>query len=144
MDYLMGKITKPSTYKYTLRQTGGYPALRGMMTWSINWDAVSTCGAVNEYAKNFEAIYPNYLTSVAESELNTTQFGLYPNPSKEVLHVAIPNIFPNEKIVINNSVGMVVLEKEAISGTETLDISELKNGIYVLKYGQNTQKFIKQ
>jgi chitinase len=27
--------------QYTLRHTGGYPTFRGVMTWSINWDAAN-------------------------------------------------------------------------------------------------------
>jgi chitinase len=32
---------KPFGGKYTLRLPSGYPTLRGLMTWSINWDAAS-------------------------------------------------------------------------------------------------------
>lgn len=43
MRYLMtGKADYPT--KLTLRQPGGYPGLRGVMTWSINWDAVGQGG----------------------------------------------------------------------------------------------------
>ncbi|MFT6746963.1 MAG: chitinase [Glaciecola sp.] len=36
INYLMGKGPKPG--KYTLKTDGGYPNLKGMMTWSINSD----------------------------------------------------------------------------------------------------------
>lgn len=32
---------KPFGGTYTLRKSSGYPTLRGVMTWSINWDATS-------------------------------------------------------------------------------------------------------
>ncbi|HXV98806.1 MAG TPA: glycosyl hydrolase family 18 protein, partial [Anaerolineae bacterium] len=54
-NYLLGKGPKPGTY--TLAQFGGYPNLRGMMTWSINWDRVSTCGGSYSFAQNFETIF---------------------------------------------------------------------------------------
>ena len=55
MKYLMGIGPKPGTY--TLVQSGGYPTLRGMMTWSMNWDAVNTCASTYQFAENFEKIY---------------------------------------------------------------------------------------
>ena len=36
MEYLLGE--GPQAGSYALVQAGGYPDLRGMMTWSINWD----------------------------------------------------------------------------------------------------------
>jgi len=37
----MSYLTKGTSYggAYTLKTAAGYPALRGLMTWSINWDA---------------------------------------------------------------------------------------------------------
>jgi chitinase len=57
IDYLRGAGPKPGSY--TLAQAGGYPPLRGMMTWSVNWDAVSTCGSAYQYAKNYIRIFGN-------------------------------------------------------------------------------------
>jgi len=55
IDYLRGVGPKPGSY--TLINTSGYPDLRGMMTWSVNWDAVNTCGAAYEFAGSFETIF---------------------------------------------------------------------------------------
>lgn len=55
IDYLRGEGSKPGSY--TLVQTSGYPELKGMMTWSINWDAVATCGAVYNFANGFSLIF---------------------------------------------------------------------------------------
>lgn len=55
VDYIMGAGNKPGTY--TLVQPGGYPELKGMMTWSINWDAVVTCGTVYNFANGFSLIF---------------------------------------------------------------------------------------
>ncbi len=51
--YLKGNITKPAHYLCL----SAYPSLRGMMDWSVNWDAVATCGPVYEYANNFNNIF---------------------------------------------------------------------------------------
>ena len=55
IDYLRGDGPKPGTY--VLSQSGGYPDLRGMMTWSVNWDAVNTCASTYEFAGSYEAIF---------------------------------------------------------------------------------------
>lgn len=55
INYLRGSGPKPGSY--TLLQSGGYPALRGMMTWSINWDAVANCGGAYTYAATYQSIF---------------------------------------------------------------------------------------
>ncbi len=70
IDYLRGNGPKPGTY--TLVQTGGYTTLRGMMTWSINWDAVATCGSVYEYAANYQTIFGAAASCAIPSSLTST------------------------------------------------------------------------
>ncbi|MGG4396437.1 glycosyl hydrolase family 18 protein [Paenibacillus thiaminolyticus] len=43
-------IVKGTSYggTYTLQQTGGYPNFRGVMTWSVNWDATSGYAFANQ------------------------------------------------------------------------------------------------
>ncbi len=53
--YLLGTGPKPESY--TLLASGGYPSLNGMMTWSVNWDAVATCGSAYGYAANYETLF---------------------------------------------------------------------------------------
>jgi chitinase len=59
MDYLRGTGPKPGAY--TLSKAGGYPDLRGMMTWSINWDNI--CSAYG-FAQNFQTIYSGIVNAV--------------------------------------------------------------------------------
>ena len=51
--YLKGLIPKPAKYA----RLASYPGLRGMMDWSINWDATGTCGGVYEYANSFNNVF---------------------------------------------------------------------------------------
>lgn len=56
MRYLLGTGPKPGTY--TLVQSGGYPTLGGMMTWSVNWDAAASCNNSSwQFAQNFQRIF---------------------------------------------------------------------------------------
>lgn len=55
MQYLLGKGSKPGNY--TLAQNGGYPDVRGMMTWSVNWDAVPRNGNKYQYANGYSHLF---------------------------------------------------------------------------------------
>ena len=70
IDYLRGTGPKPGSY--TLVQAGGYATLRGMMTWSSNWDAVATCGSVYEYAANYQTIFGGAPSCAIPSGLTST------------------------------------------------------------------------
>ncbi len=80
IKYLLGTGPKPGTYT----RVNSYPTLRGMMTWSINWDNVTTCHTIRyEFAKNFARIFVPSLIGVAESNSTIKDFSLnqnYPNP----------------------------------------------------------------
>jgi chitinase len=54
-DYLRGQGARPGSYQ--LVQFGGYPDLGGLMTWSVNWDAVSSCATTWEFAHSYARIF---------------------------------------------------------------------------------------
>ena len=55
IDYLMGNGAQAGAY---VLAGGPYPDLGGMMTLSVNWDAVSSCNSsAYEYAANYEDIF---------------------------------------------------------------------------------------
>jgi chitinase len=72
--YLHGSGPQPGDYQ-TLST---YPDLRGLMTWSVNWDAVSTCASANEYAQAFEDLFLQS-TSLQHREDPVAPL-LWPNP----------------------------------------------------------------
>lgn len=78
--YLMGTGPKPGRYT----RVSSYPTLRGMMTWSINWDNVTTCHSTRyEFAKNFTQIFIPGSIGVNENNSTVKDFTLnqnYPNP----------------------------------------------------------------
>jgi chitinase len=53
-------LTKGKSYggAYVLRKPGGYPGLRGIMTWSVNWDA----SAGYAFGKAFQAYFGTHLS----------------------------------------------------------------------------------
>lgn len=141
LDYLLGKGSQPGAYK--LVNASGYPDFRGMMTWSINWDAVATCGNVYSFAQNFTNIFGSTtsFTAVSSSE---KQFKAYPNPASDYLNIKFDNLNQSAiPILIFNNLGEIVFSKTTVSENETIDISQLPNGMYYLVCDNYTQKIIK-
>ena len=78
---------------------------------------------------------------IEESELNT--ISVYPNPASDVLHIKGYQSASID-ITIYDSMGRTILDK-TILNNETLNVSELSNGIYTIKINNElTSKFVKQ
>ncbi|MBL0102577.1 MAG: T9SS type A sorting domain-containing protein [Bacteroidetes bacterium] len=130
MRYLIGQGPQPGNYH--LLNSSGYPNLRGMMTWSINWDAA--CSVFLEYAANYESIFGS--TSVIE-EHQTTEKSIYPNPANHIINFTKD---PNDLILITDVTGKTI---SVSSPNSVLDISFLAQGSYFLKIGSETFRLVK-
>jgi chitinase len=140
IKYLMGNGPKPGSY--TLTNANGYPALNGMMTWSVNWDAVSTCGVANEYAILYESIFgavtPNQTTVF---DKNNSNISLYPNPCSNQLYLEYKNSSVLD-IKIYNLFGQLVYQN-TINGGEQIDASNFAPSIYVVEVNGEYTQFVK-
>jgi chitinase len=130
INYLRGNGPQPGSY--TLSNAGGYPDFRGMMTWSINWDAVATCGNSNEFVNTYQDIFGG--TSGVNVATNPDDFiSVYPNPTTELLHIDAPQQV-NLPITASlyNVMGENMYSKQIQSMHETMNLSHVPNGIYYL------------
>ncbi|MCB0721119.1 MAG: T9SS type A sorting domain-containing protein [Ignavibacteriae bacterium] len=77
VKYLFGTGPKPANYT----AVGTYPGLKGMMDWSVNWDAQVNCHPLYEYARNFDRIFRN-TTGITNNTTSTSRFtfSFHPNP----------------------------------------------------------------
>ncbi len=139
IKYLIGIGTKPGSY--TLNQISGYPNLAGLMTWSINWDALSTCESSYQFARNFQNIFGS-TTECKTLNSNQANFQVFPNPAKNQLLIKFKSQ-NNSKIQIYNSAGFMVIEKIINSKEQNIDISNLIKGIYLIKNEITILKFVK-
>jgi len=141
IKYLLGQGPQPGNY--TLLNPSGYPQLRGMMTWSINWDAVSTCNSIYEYASTYQQIFETTMTKLNSDNMKLI-YSVAPNPATHNLHVSF-----NEKPIktnnyqIFNIYGQVIDVGILTQTSETIDISSLEQGIYFLKTQNMSFKFSK-
>lgn len=138
MEYLLGQGPQPGAY--TLEQPGGYPDLRGMMTWSINWDAVSACDGANSYAENYERIFDDQSTGIASAPVDDIL--LFPNPAVNELRVA--GFVP---LTLLDQQGREVWRATNNGAHGIIDVSGLELGMYTLvgeAHGhRTTRRFVK-
>lgn len=104
INYLRGTGSQPGAY--VLSNSSGYPSLRGMMTWSINWDAVSTCGSVYEYANNYQSIFGN-TTSISNFDLETA-ISVFPNPTNGQFTISLSS--DSATITVTDILGQAVFK----------------------------------
>ncbi len=126
MEYLLGEGPQPGSY--TLAQSGGYPGLRGMMTWSVNWDAVSACNGANSYAENYERIFGDASTGM--NAMVAEPFSLYPNPVTDEIFFSAPTLGP---ITIRDLSGRIVQHLSGRIPAQEVDVRALASGIYLIE-----------
>jgi chitinase len=141
IKYLMGNGVRPGLYQ--LAKPEGYPDLLGMMTWSINWDAVSTCASNYEYAQIFEDIFGT--TSVTGNKLNAN---ISPNPAGNYIDIAIADDrTPKAPVKVYDVLGVTMLNHPLTHSQEgkniRIDVSSLPEGIYFVRVGGKMYKFVK-
>lgn len=137
IDYIRGMGPNPGSYIMT--SSLGYSDLRGMMTWSINWDAVSSCNGFYSYADNYQIIFGTP-TAVEASAYN--HITCYPNPFQNQLIVRNEN--ETTTLHLFNYFGQEVSSYQLSKGTQTISTTHLPNGIYHLKTGSWNASFVKQ
>jgi len=128
VKYLMGTGSKPGSYTLS----NSYPTLRGLMTWSINNDAKSTCGGTYTFAQAFEDIYGTIDNHHSISEIQLQKLNIYPNPSANNITIDSKEIL-GETLTIIDFNGRVVKTIQITTSTTTINIGDLSNGFYTAK-----------
>ncbi len=84
----------------------------------------------------------DYFEGISE-EQNNNLISISPIPTKEELRIYSSIDTPTNSIQIMNGFGQVITSYSNFSG-ETIDIRNLKNGIYLLKYSDGQYQFVKR
>lgn len=91
---------------------------------------------------------PIPLGFVSIEEMATTKFDVYPNPATNLLHIDLNSINGNAKLEICDVIGTVVLSQHiyprSSNTVQTINISNLSNGIYIVRLLNGNQKEIKR
>ena len=79
-------------------------------------------------------------TSISENSNNNSPM-VYPNPASEIINFDI-GMFKDFQLLVYNQLGQVVLEDKLTQGNNTINISNLKKGIYFYKLQNTNEKTI--
>ncbi len=135
VDYLRGTGSKPGSY--TLTKVGGYPGLRGLMTWSINEDYDNS----NAFASNYATIFTSCLSTDVENIEAAAAFQIYPNPSEGSFYIQGDEL--NGKLVsVYNSLGELVVQRSITDNNTLVDISALSTGMYLVNVEGRVEKLM--
>lgn len=83
----------------------------------------------------------NDFTAV-EDVLTPSTIRVYPNPTADML--IIDGVTAKQEIAIYSLNGAKVLSSQSQEGTNTIQVSDLPNGVYLLKLANETFKLIKE
>lgn len=109
LDYII--YGKSYGGKYQLRKASGYPGFKGLMTWSINWDAKSNFEFSNSYRDYFGGIVPPVNTLKAATISATT-----PSKGNFTLNASVPSY--------NTATSYKILEGSSVISSGTLKAGE--------------------
>jgi len=77
------------------------------------------------------------------SELSSTSFSVYPNPSNDIVTVTLSDELYNGTIRLMSTEGKVIESREFTnSAAQTFDVKSLNSGVYFFQVGNTTQKVI--
>ena len=103
---------------YTMQPGGPYPNLRGLMTWSVNWDA-SSCGNSSELSKAYAAYFASQSTAkkfAEKIEVNSNTIVYFKNSD-----LAVANETEDiAQIDVYNTIGQILVSHRSIQNTKDI------------------------
>jgi len=104
---------------------------------STSYTVVSTHGNVNScQASASTNIIVSLCTGIASLHIQGAQFSMYPNPAGNQLFVETPAAM---RLIIYDGLGKTVMDRPLSEGVNTLDLSDLKPGVYLVTDAAHTQ-----
>lgn len=123
VEHLRGSGPQPGSYETVFT----YPALRGLMTWSINWDAAENCGVQDEFASIYEELF-----GITTGMPVTTEEGISVRPNPVVggvLHV--DGLSADDRSTLFNAMGGLMMTDVALQDGATMQL-DLPAGTYLM------------
>lgn len=98
------------------------------------------CEASNEFILSVSPC-----TSIDEIDKKNNRIKIYPNPVNEILNVELEMINEKENgIFVYDILGNELIHNSSFQVDNSIDVRDLKSGIYFIKIGNATQKFVKE
>lgn len=122
------------------QQIGHIRSIRFLPANSIQ--CTSTQGIVEEVSQVRTITFDDSSLTAVEDIQSQPSVCVYPNPTSSAL--IVDNVQPNTEMTIYTIGGQTVMSQWATDGTNTINVSHLPDGIYLLQLSNDTFKFIKQ
>jgi chitinase len=133
VDYLRGTGPQPGSYQ----RVATYPTLRGLMTWSINWDAVPGCAVADEFAQAYEDLFGDISTGLSGPAVEVAR--LWPSPATAGSAVHLQGLAPGELLQLRDASGRL-LRTIPTQGQDPIVLpADLRAGQYLLHASQSAQ-----
>jgi len=102
------------------------------------------------FSFNYDTIYSRGVVIIPRKKIKeNNSFKIFPNPATNCINIETAESFENANYQIINLGGQIMKNGQILSNTETIDISDLKNGTYVVRITSGegnyfwTGKFVK-
>lgn len=79
-------------------------------------------------------------TNLLDIKEHNSLFSVYPNPTEDILNIRINNFNDNNKIIITNALGEIILSENALNNIIELKTNNLSKGVYFITISNNEQK----
>jgi subtilisin-like proprotein convertase family protein len=99
-------------------------------------------GTINSVSLDICYVTPS--TSLATPDNTLANIKVYPNPTKGILNISLPEIQDKTTLKLNDIQGREILSKETTANSEVLDIENLQDGVYLLSIENGKNKTIKK
>ena len=117
--------TLPANGEWTLRVSDPYNGDGGV----LNSFSIDIC-----YITNSLGLVSNSLSNVT----------VYPNPTKDILNINIPEAIGTSKLILYDIQGRVVMETITQNTNEVMNIGNLQSGVYMLSIENEINKTVKK
>lgn len=138
-------LTKGTSFGGKYKLSKSYPGLRGIMTWSVNWDNIPSSNYA--FGKTFSQYFcgttnlctpPNGIDDPKEA-VHSLQ--IFPNPSDGIIKIGGYTHAEAASLQVFNIYGEEV-HAETVQGTgffnKQLDLSQYSSGVYFVKLTDNS------
>lgn len=142
-DPLLVIIGEPSfTYSGFVSENPVSPTFNEVLNANVNEIDLDQYALVS-YPANGTVYRFTPSTTVANDKFNKTQFSVYPNPVTEVLNISLEKMDVTAYIITDMTGKMI--RKDTFKALEnTIEMEDLSSGMYFIRIGDTTQKFIKK
>ena len=95
-------------------------------------------GSLTGATQAFSVIVSGVNQTLSAQSISNADFKIYPNPSKGVFTVQLPNDIEVRNLEIYNTVGKVVFQQKLSSSREEIRTSNLPTGVYLVKISSSS------